>query len=80
MAERDRHREILRQFKHYLECKNIANMMYVLCMERRKCQAERETLEHAHRKEVLCLILNNLGFMSVKINLQFSVESLQSPF
>lgn len=51
-----RHKDMMRQLKHYLECKNIANMMYILCMERRKCHAEREKAEKVNKKKVYFII------------------------
>lgn len=51
-SERARYKDVLKQLKHYLECKNVANMMYILCMERRKCEKERETLQTNYQKEV----------------------------
>lgn len=51
-TERTRYKDILKQLKHYLECKNIANMMYILCMERRKCQTEREAMETFYQQEI----------------------------
>lgn len=45
-------KDMMRQLRHYLECKNVANLMYVLCMERRKCQIEREIAERDYKKKM----------------------------
>lgn len=63
-----RHKDMMRQLKHYLECKNVANMMYILCMERRKCQAERENTEHCSRKKVAFLKVFFVRFIIILIN------------
>lgn len=42
----------MEQLRHCLECKNLANLMYVLCMERRKCGIERSVLEYKHKVSV----------------------------
>ncbi|GJQ75925.1 hypothetical protein Trydic_g17984 [Trypoxylus dichotomus] len=39
----------MQQLRHCLECKNLANLMYVLCMERRKCGIERAVLEYKYK-------------------------------
>lgn len=38
-------KENIKKLRHELECKNMANMMYIICMERRKCLAERDQIE-----------------------------------
>ncbi|XP_018333092.1 uncharacterized protein LOC112904709 [Agrilus planipennis] len=43
-ADIEKYEEKLRQLRHQLECKNIANLMCVLCVERKKCMAEKEAL------------------------------------
>lgn len=50
--EKARCKESLKQLKHNLECKNIANMMYVLCMERRKCYQEKGRIEQQYIDEI----------------------------
>ncbi|CAH1966680.1 unnamed protein product [Acanthoscelides obtectus] len=42
----------LRQLKHNLECKNLANMMYIICMERRKCYEEKLRIEKYYVAEI----------------------------
>ncbi|KAI4461911.1 hypothetical protein MML48_5g00017532 [Holotrichia oblita] len=42
----------MEQLRHCLECKNLANLMYVLCMERRKCGIERSVLEFKQKASV----------------------------
>ena len=44
--------ETLKQIRHSLECKNIANLMYVLCMERRKCDVERTKIQNTYTKKI----------------------------
>lgn len=44
--------ETFQHLKHQLQCKNIANMMYVLCVERQKCQAERQQMERDYQKQI----------------------------
>lgn len=41
-------KETLKQLKHNLECKNISNLIYILCMERRKCEQIRLDTEQQH--------------------------------
>lgn len=50
-AEHDRCHETVLQLKHQLECKNLANIMYVICMERHKCQVERALLQQLYEKQ-----------------------------
>ncbi|KAJ8946921.1 hypothetical protein NQ314_008720, partial [Rhamnusium bicolor] len=50
--EQTKCKESIRQLKHNLECKNIANMMYVLCMERRKCCDEKTAIEKHYEAEL----------------------------
>ncbi|XP_018573237.1 uncharacterized protein LOC108912488 [Anoplophora glabripennis] len=50
--EKTKCKESIKQLRHNLECKNIANMMYVLCMERRKCCTEKEKVEQYYVKEI----------------------------
>lgn len=54
-AERDRCHETVLQLKHQLECKNLANIMYVICMERHKCQVERDLLQQLYEKQTQAL-------------------------
>lgn len=42
----------MKNLKHHLECRNVANMMYVLCMERRKCNTEKFSIEEYYKKEI----------------------------
>lgn len=35
---------VMKQLKHNLQCNNIASLMYVLCMERKKCIQEKDLL------------------------------------
>ncbi|KAB0794292.1 hypothetical protein PPYR_11131 [Photinus pyralis] len=44
--------ESFAQLKHQLECKNIANIMYILCAERQKCQTERMAIEDKYQTEI----------------------------
>nr|XP_023011492.1 uncharacterized protein LOC111501809 [Leptinotarsa decemlineata] len=46
----------VKQLRHVLECKNIANMMYILCMERRKCCKEKTEIEELYNTKI-----NELG-------------------
>lgn len=50
--EKTRCKESFNQLKHNLECKNIANMMYILCMERRKCCEEKQIIEQHYMEEI----------------------------
>lgn len=54
-AERDHCHETVFQLKHQLECKNLANIMYVICMERQKCQIERDALQQLYGKQTEAL-------------------------
>lgn len=40
------------QLKHNLECRNVANLMYLLCKERRKCKKDKQTIESNYLKQV----------------------------
>ncbi|KAJ8977084.1 hypothetical protein NQ317_008427, partial [Molorchus minor] len=51
-VERVKCRESIRELKHNLECRNIANMMYILCMERRKCCEEIAEIENYYKDEL----------------------------
>ncbi|KAK5644668.1 hypothetical protein RI129_005968 [Pyrocoelia pectoralis] len=44
--------ESFTQLKHQLECKNIANIMYILCAERHKCRTERMIIEDNYQTEI----------------------------
>lgn len=44
--------ETLKQMRHSLECKNIANLMYVLCVERRKCDVERLKIQNTYTQKI----------------------------
>ncbi|KAF5307933.1 hypothetical protein FQR65_LT06500 [Abscondita terminalis] len=44
--------ESFAQLKHQLECKNIANIMYILCAERQKCREETKITEHSYQKRI----------------------------
>ncbi|CAH0555918.1 unnamed protein product [Brassicogethes aeneus] len=44
--------QIFKNIKHHLECRNMANMMYILCMERRKCVKEKCEIEDCYKKEI----------------------------
>lgn len=46
------HKVEINQLKHQLECKNIANMMYIICMERRKCFAQKSDIENHYLEEI----------------------------
>ncbi|XP_072380121.1 uncharacterized protein [Diabrotica undecimpunctata] len=46
------HKKELQHAKHRLECSNLAHMMYILCMERRKCCEEKMALEDYYKKKV----------------------------
>ncbi|KAJ8920277.1 hypothetical protein NQ315_011938 [Exocentrus adspersus] len=50
--EKSKCAEHARQLRHNLECKNIANMMYVLCMERKKCCADKAAIEEHYTNEI----------------------------
>lgn len=43
--EKAKFNEKMRELRHNLECQNIANLMGILCMERRKCLAEKSAIE-----------------------------------
>lgn len=53
--EQARCRNALKKLLHNLECKNIANMMYVLCMERRNCRKERDEAIAEYEEKILAL-------------------------
>ncbi|XP_057651781.1 uncharacterized protein LOC130891197 [Diorhabda carinulata] len=46
------HKKEMRMIQHRLECNNIANMMYILVMERRKCNDEKEAVEEYYKKKI----------------------------
>ncbi|XP_045473145.1 uncharacterized protein LOC123679743 isoform X1 [Harmonia axyridis] len=50
--ERSNCREKLRALQHDLECKNLANMMYLICMERKKCSHEKAFAENQLTQEI----------------------------
>ncbi|KAL3268744.1 hypothetical protein HHI36_007846 [Cryptolaemus montrouzieri] len=54
--EQARCKEKLKVLRHDLECKNLANMMYVICMERKKCWREKSSIEEQLSREI-----NELG-------------------
>lgn len=49
----------LNRLRHSLECKNIANIMYVLCMERKKCAQEKEHFVQDYNREISKLKIAN---------------------
>ncbi|KAL1491541.1 hypothetical protein ABEB36_012123 [Hypothenemus hampei] len=44
--------QALQQLRHNLQCKNLVNMMYILCVERRKSCDQREELERKYKAEI----------------------------
>nr|XP_022900710.1 uncharacterized protein LOC111413832 [Onthophagus taurus] len=42
----------LKQLRHCLECKNLANLMYVLCMERKKCTIEKSAMDYIYKTKI----------------------------
>ncbi|XP_050499125.1 uncharacterized protein LOC126879855 isoform X2 [Diabrotica virgifera virgifera] len=46
------HKKELQHAKHRLECRNLAHMMFILCMERRKCCEEKMAIEDYYKKKV----------------------------
>ncbi|KAG5877083.1 hypothetical protein JTB14_011787 [Gonioctena quinquepunctata] len=51
-TQRVKYHTNVEQLRHVLECKNIANMMYILCMERRKCCKEKEDIEKYYKQKL----------------------------
>lgn len=56
--ERVNFEEKLRQLRHKIECNNIANLMGLLCMERRKCLQEKNNIENFYKSEIAKLTSN----------------------
>lgn len=54
--EKVRFNEKMSEIRHHLECKNIANLMYMLCMERRKCLMEKNEIETYYKNEIANLV------------------------
>ncbi|KAK9871836.1 hypothetical protein WA026_014293 [Henosepilachna vigintioctopunctata] len=51
-VEQARCKEKLKSLRHELECKNLANLMYVMCMERKKCNYENSLVKTELAKEI----------------------------
>nr|CAH7731723.1 unnamed protein product [Callosobruchus chinensis] len=66
----------LKQLKHNLECKNLANMMYIICMERRKCHEEKLRIEKHYQAEIEKLkeTIHNKKSVIKKLNKDMVVE------
>jgi hypothetical protein len=50
--ERTKCKEMMLQLKHKLHCQNIANLMYLLCKERKKCKAEKDDMENNYLSQI----------------------------
>ncbi|XP_044272256.1 uncharacterized protein LOC123016092 isoform X2 [Tribolium madens] len=50
--ERRKCKETLIQMKHKLHCENVANLMYLLCKERRKCKNEKESIHDDYLAQI----------------------------
>lgn len=58
--------EKMKQLRHTIECKNIANLMCLLCMERRKCLSEKTEIENYYKSQI-ALMGKHLGSKNDKI-------------
>ncbi|RZC32927.1 golgin subfamily A member 4-like [Asbolus verrucosus] len=56
--ERIKSKELMLQLRYKLECQNVANLMYLLCKERRKCKEEKNELENYYTKKIRNYILH----------------------
>lgn len=60
LIQKQQYENSLSRLQHSLECKNLANIMCILCMERRKCTQEKNDLALEFKKEISKLeIVNN---------------------
>ncbi|KYB25659.1 hypothetical protein TcasGA2_TC034853 [Tribolium castaneum] len=50
--ERRKCKETLIQMKHKLHCENVANLMYLLCKERRKCKNEKDSIHDDYLAQI----------------------------
>ncbi|KAK4876241.1 hypothetical protein RN001_012663 [Aquatica leii] len=69
------------QLKHQLECKNIANIMYILCAERRKCRSERKHMEDSYQKRIEnlqnALVDRDIDIIKLKADTDEKVKEIQ---
>lgn len=72
--------ERMKQIKHNLECKSIANMMYIICMERKKYQAELNAVVTRYQTEVAELEGTNKSRQSEIDELVTKLERLKIKF
>ncbi|XP_063922847.1 uncharacterized protein LOC135137188 isoform X1 [Zophobas morio] len=50
--ERKKYNEKIKEMKHQLHCQNVADLMYLLCKERRRCKVERNVIRKHYVKRV----------------------------
>lgn len=50
--EKAKYDEKIKQLRHTFECRNITNLMCMLCIERRKCLSEKNVIENYYKAEI----------------------------
>lgn len=74
--EKAQYEEKIKQLIHKLECKNIANLMCMLCIERRKCLVEKNAIENYYKSEI-SLLEKRIGekYNKIKVLTRKLIES-----